>query len=717
MEKKKLISKTEEIKQLEKKIEVKDVYEEKKVLEENVRLPFLKRIQTKLILGYLLPVGCIILLGTISYQKASSSIISNYENSISQTLDMTGQYYTYLLSAVQSQTNEYYTDFDIKDYFAGLYKISSTKEIQFRNATMESIKKKTWSNDYIKNIFLLSSDNESLITTKAKDDGLYEKYLETEQGKKLRENPDRYFIFGPNNEMDEYLLTKSKESALRIARQFKTGNGCIIADIKDTAVRQTLNRLDMGEGSLLGLITEDGVELLSDSNQTDAYGQDEALFYQKGFYESARNGENSSGFEYIENKKEDYMFVYSKVGDTGVMICALVPKANIMGQASDIKNITIFLVVFASILALITGSTIASGIGKVIKKMTYTLRRAANGDLTVSLNVKRKDEFGLLAKDITDMLSQVKSLIYEVKSVGSALYLEANQVTLSSKEFTKSAELIKASIADIESGVVQLDENSGDCIGQMDHLSGKITLMTENTSRISNITSNTADSIGHGINTMDQLSHKTELSTDIMREVIATIEILEEKSKNIGQIVDVMNGISEQTNLLSLNASIESARAGVYGRGFSVVADEIRKLADQSLESATKIRFIIDEIMYHTKGAVNIAKKADIIVAEQGVVVRDTTESFHAMSEQIRVLMEELNFIRDNVENMEQARLKTSEAIMSISAVSEETTACSDMVIHTAMQQVESANQLDQASMDLLNRARKLEFAINQFTI
>lgn len=681
------------------------------------KLPFLKRIQTKLILGYLLPVGCIIVLGTVSYQKASSVIISNYENSISQTLDMTGQYYSYLLSAVKSQINEYYTDFDIADYFAGLYKVSSTKEIQFRNATMETIKKKTWSNDYINNVFLLSSDNESLITTKAKDEGLYEKYAKTEQGKKIKENKERYFLFGRNNEMDVFQLSKSKESALRIARQFKTGNGCIIADISDTAVRQNLNRLDMGEGSLLGLITEDGAEILSDSVLSDSTKTEEPLFYQKKFYLSARDSEESSGFEYIEYQKEDYMFVYSKIDDTGVMICAMVPKANIIGQATDIKNITIIIVVLASILALITGSSIASGIGKVIKKMTDTLKRAANGDLTVTLNVKRKDEFGLLAKDISDTLAQVKKLIHEVKAVGSALYQEANQVTESSKEFAKSTELIKTAITDIGSGVIQLDDNSEDCIGQMNQLSETISLVTENTSRISTITTKTVDSIETGIDTMNQLNKKTELSTEIMREVIATIELLEEKSQNIGQIVNVINGISEQTNLLSLNASIESARAGVYGRGFSVVAEEIRKLADQSLESANQIRMIIEEIMLQTKGAVSTAKKADVIVTEQGIVVRETTDSFHSMNEQTNSLMEELTSILSNVEDMEQARLKTSEAILSISAVSEETTACSDMVIHTAMKQAHSANQLDQASMELLNRAKQLEFAINQFTI
>lgn len=678
-------------------------------------LQFFRQIKTRLIIGFLLPVCCIVALGVISYKKASTVIVKNYEKSLSQTLDMTGQYFTFSLKSAQSQVNKYYTNTDVNDYYKGLFKISKTKEIQFFNATVDDLKQIIWSDELINNIYILSKDNKSMTTTDVSDDGLYEAFMNSNQGLQLVEQPDRYIWFGSNNEMDASLKSDSTNNALRVARKYKNTNTCIIADVNKKAVIETLNRLELGKGSLLSLITEDGVELTKDIGEES--NQYTSLFYGTDYYKEALLSEKTSDFTYINLNQKDYMFVYSKVGDTGILVCALVPNENIIGQVTDIKNITLLIVIIACILAMLIGTLIAGDISNVIKNLTRVLKKAADGDFTVKFNLKRKDEFGILAEELSNMISHVKILIQEVKVVGNALYSEANQVADTSKVFLESTDNIKLAINEIEAGIIQLDENSADCMGQMDALSSKISLVTDNTTQISSITDTTSKTIDEGILIMDQLNEKTKSTTEIMGTVIDTIEVLEKKSKNIGNIVEVINTIAEQTNLLSLNASIESARAGIYGQGFGVVAEEIRKLADQSLQAASQIHVIIEEIIGKTKESFHIVKLADSIVSQQEVAVHNTTTNFHAMDKQIGMLMNELKSILNNIQNMEQARIKTSEAVMSISAVSEETTACSNTVNETALHQTTAAVLLNTASSELLSRANQLEEAINQFTI
>ena len=137
-----------------------------------------------------------------------------------------------------------------------------------------------------------------------------------------------------------------------------------------------------------------------------------------------------------------------------------------------------------------------------------------------------------------------------------------------------------------------------------------------------------------GVDSVSELTGTAQSTTEITTHVVEAIGLLETKTRSIGQIIGVINGIAEQTNLLSLNASIEAARAGEAGRGFSVVAEEIRKLADQSLGSAKQISKIVDEIVANMGEVVNVAKKAEDVVKQQEESVSNTTNSFNEMDSQ-----------------------------------------------------------------------------------
>ncbi len=197
--------------------------------------------------------------------------------------------------------------------------------------------------------------------------------------------------------------------------------------------------------------------------------------------------------------------------------------------------------------------------------------------------------------------------------------------------------------------------------------------------------------------------------------IILTINQLSAHSRNIGLILSSINDIAQETNLLSLNASIEAARAGSAGKGFSVVANQIRKLADQCLTSAGEISDIVNEITVATKKAVKTAESAEEIVEEQVEAVADTAQSFQELKLRIEKLSENLESIQSSSKDMEVSGSSTLKAMENISAILEETLASVTSVATGTDKQSEALTSLNDASSQLVERADHLGSAISKF--
>jgi len=195
------------------------------------------------------------------------------------------------------------------------------------------------------------------------------------------------------------------------------------------------------------------------------------------------------------------------------------------------------------------------------------------------------------------------------------------------------------------------------------------------------------------------------------------INVLESKSKSISNIITTINKIAKETNLLALNASIEAARAGNAGSGFMVVAEEIKKLADQSVDSVREVEKIITDIQQQTKDTVKIVMEAEDVVKEQEEAVSQTEEAFASLNRQVENLIDNVGMIFDSVKVIEDARKGTLASIENISAVSEETAAASLSVGENTNSQLEAISNLELLSKELDENARALGKAVEKFTI
>ena len=677
-------------------------------------IPMPRRIATKLIFAFMIPVACIVVLGVVSYNKAAMAIEDNYRNSAAQTVVMMDRYITTAMENVQADFRNTLVDDEFKLLFSGNFAADAAKEMQIRTDWNGTFMKMPTSDRIYSNVYVLYDKKEICIATSlVSKEGMHTEYKETAQGAMVTNDKYTNFWFGNECEMNEMMGTDGTKYAIRYAR-WSTNKSVIVADVSYDYIMEILNTLDAGEGSYVGLVTNmDGQEILADLYATPGT----PVFVGSDFYIEAMETEEESGSKEVTYDGKDYLFIYSKIPSQDAAICALILNDTITAQAAEIGKITVIVVIIAVIVALALGIIFASNMSGAIGYMCYKVQKVAEGDLTVSIKTKRKDEFKLLTDELGIMIANIKHLITNVTTASDDLNVASDQVAESSRMFMQTSESIQLAVSEIEQGVAKLDEDSADCLSQMDALSDKISTVTDGTGVIGGLAEATGESIKQGVESVSELTGTAQSTTEITTHVVEAIGVLETKTRSIGQIIGVINGIAEQTNLLSLNASIEAARAGEAGRGFSVVAEEIRKLADQSLGSAKQISKIVDEIIANMGEVVSVAKKAEDIVKLQEESVGNTTHSFNEMDGQVQTLVESLESIKESVNNMETARAATLGAIESISAVSAETAASSTNVSEMATKQMSAIHTLDDAANQLTARAEELTVLLQQFKI
>ncbi|MEJ8555252.1 methyl-accepting chemotaxis protein [Tepidibacter sp. Z1-5] len=352
-----------------------------------------------------------------------------------------------------------------------------------------------------------------------------------------------------------------------------------------------------------------------------------------------------------------------------------------------------------------------------INKVVYTLKEVEQGNLTVYCDIQEKDEIKTIADITNNMIYNIKELVGKIKvstdtvvEASTSLSYSIEQTALSTNHITKTTEEIAQNSSqqskNMELGVMQINE-----------LANNIHMVFNSSNDMKNISDETNNINNKGLTIVKELIINTKKGNKVSQEVNEIVINVDKRAQEISIITDTIGKIAEQTNLLALNAAIEAQRAGEHGNGFAVVAQQVRKLAEESKNAANEIKNLISGIQKQSKSAVEGIRKSSKVLNERDISVKETENIFNNISSSIQGLVSKVYEIQKYSSEMEAKKNDIVDITENISGQIQETSAATQQVSSSTEEQLATIEDLSSQGNKLENLSHILKNAVEKFEI
>lgn len=353
-----------------------------------------------------------------------------------------------------------------------------------------------------------------------------------------------------------------------------------------------------------------------------------------------------------------------------------------------------------------------------LRDLGGVMTEAGAGDLTLrAVAPHADDEIGLLVMECNSLIASLGEIAGQVRRSSESVTNAATQLSASSQEINASSMEISSSVQQIAHGAELQSRKVEETSAAMQSISETICVVAEQAVEASR----TSDEAAQAALVGEQATHEAISKIGEVRDAIETlagsVETLGRRSQEIGNIVDVITTIADQTNLLSLNAAIEAARAGESGRGFSVVAEEVRKLAEGSGKAAEQIGELIKDVQSETAKALKYMQIGTTEVAVGATVVGRTGDTLRQITEAVTRTAGLAQEIAASTSTQARQTSEVDRAMHDIAAVVEQNAASAQETAAAAEQQTACMEEISSSAQDLADMARHLEESVMQFHI
>lgn len=487
-----------------------------------------------------------------------------------------------------------------------------------------------------------------------------------------------------------------------------------------------LNRnIDVGQHGYIYVVNDKGTMLASptaEGKETwDTKGPD-GTFYMQEIISKATNGGGYTPYQLEDAKNPGNYLAKIAYAERDPHWGWIVSASTLMDDFNAPANKVLYDMLIVLGISLVVGAAVtwffASRMSKPIITIAASVKRVEAGDLTVEpLNVKSRDEIGQLASDFNSMTVNLRGMVQLLGENAEQVAATSEQLTASAEQTSKATEQIAVTMQEVASGTDEQARNVDDTTSTITDMSDRLQQIAANSEEVSSTVDEASQIITGGNQAIGTAITQMNSISQTVNGLATSIQLLGQRSSEISKIVEVITSLAEQTNLLALNAAIEAARAGEHGRGFAVVADEVRKLAEQSAQSTKQITELITAIQNDTNDAVKSMETTTSEVAAGIEVVNVAGQSFQEIWNSIHAVANQIQEVTAATMQMNAGAAQIVHSIEGIAQAAETTASGTQNVSAAAEEQLASMEEITSSAAALSRMAEDLQDLVQRFKV
>ena len=500
-------------------------------------------------------------------------------------------------------------------------------------------------------------------------------------------------------------------SAAKAIKKNGTVIGVLAADFDLNTLATFFNSIQIGESGYVTIIDEAGFVL--SNPETEMIGEDISEYDFIQTIMAQKNGYISYTF-----KEEDKVASYKQNEKTKWEIIGTLKEAELTDKTKNIGILIGVASAFGIILVVIIGWFLALSIVKPIKVIGTAMKKARDGDLAFpALSIKNKDEIGILTGDFNDMIAGLKDIIHAIKDSTDTITTLVEDLNVNAVQTSNVTSEIAKTVSEIALGANEQAEDTQKATLSVAHIGELVDLTQELLVNVKEAATEIEVKKEEGFKILAELVGKAKESQTISEAVYDIIMTNNESAISIENASGMIQNIADQTNLLALNAAIEAARAGEAGRGFSVVADEIRKLAEQSNSFTKEIDQIIQDLKQNSQEAVKRVDVSKSLFESQSQDAVETENRFDQIAIAIAETQAAIEKLTDASKELNQNRETIQSIMENLSAIAEENAAGTEEVSASTEGQTETVAKITDAVRNIASVTGELKSKVHNLKI
>ncbi|WP_163971898.1 methyl-accepting chemotaxis protein [Oceanobacillus halotolerans] len=361
---------------------------------------------------------------------------------------------------------------------------------------------------------------------------------------------------------------------------------------------------------------------------------------------------------------------------------------------------------------------VVSRISKPIITVRDHMLQLADGDLTMDkLVINRKDELGDLGAGFNKMVENLKGMVTIIRDNAEHVASTSEELSASAEESSSTSQEVAASIQNISEDTTNTLEGTNHAKETIESIRDGMTQITENVEDLSKASTETKTKASAGSKKLNKVTEQMHHIQSSSKQMGTVIQSLGDTSEEIGEVISLIEEISDQTNLLALNAAIEAARAGEHGKGFAVVADEVRKLSEQSHQATSQVSDLINEVQTKVSETITVVKEEGKDVEQGRELVDEAGQTFTVINDQIAKVVEMTSAINKSIQEVNLGNEQLIGIVKNAEQIATQTSEHSNSVAAAAEEQSASVQEITAASESLASMATELQAYISRFQL